>query len=36
MLRLLNLPPIPDVPEPIRGKKLLRNRGRLHRQQGGG
>jgi hypothetical protein len=23
MVRLLNLPPIPDVPEPLRGKKLL-------------
>ena len=23
MVRMLNLPPIPDVPEPIRGKKLL-------------
>jgi FAD binding domain len=23
MLRLLNLPPLPDIPEPIRGKKLV-------------
>ncbi len=23
MLRLLNLPPLPDIPEPVRGKKLL-------------
>ena len=23
MMRLLNLPPLPDIPEPVRGKKLL-------------
>ena len=36
MIRFLNLPPIPDVPEPLRGQSLLAIAGRIPGQPGGG
>ena len=36
VVRFLRPPPIPDVPEPLRGRPLLTIDARLHRQPGGG